>query len=176
MTKKKRPGDDIQRDIPRAEDLGPSDFEHQASSFGKGWGATSGGDWKGTTPIDQPQGWEVKLAMLAHLLGGMGLLGAVVGGVAGPFIVWLLYRKDSVFVEHHAREAVNFQLTIVVIMAVCFLLTGLTCGLLLPKMLIPVVLQIVFGLIATFASHSGKLYRYPICLRLLKKEGTSDPF
>jgi len=127
-------------------------------------------------PIDEPQGWEVKLAMLAHLLGGMGLLGAVVGGVVGPLIVWWLYRKDSVFVEHHAREAFNFQLTIIVIMAVCFLFTGLTCGLLLPKMLIPVVMQIVFGVIATLAAHSGKLYRYPVCLRMLKKEGLSESF
>jgi uncharacterized Tic20 family protein len=156
--------------------LGPSDIEPRVSHSGNSRGPKFAGDWKGTTPIDQPQGWELKLAMLAHLLGGMGLLGAVVGGVAGPLIVWFLYRKDSVFVEHHAREAVNFQLTIIVITAVCFLLTGLTCGLLLPKMLIPVLLQIVFGLIATFAARSGKLYRYPVCLRLLKEEGINAPF
>lgn len=167
-------------DIPQGIDLGPSGFGTSGSTHvpesdprpNTGSAPPDDVDWRGKEGGCQPGQWEIAIAMLAHLLGAVGVLGVVVGGMVGPFVIWLIYRKDSVYIEHHAREAINFQLTIVTILAVCFLLTGLTCGLLLPKMLIPVIMQIVFGIMATVAAKSGRMYRYPVCLRMLKKEGT----
>lgn len=169
-------------EIPKGIDLGPSGFGtgesfHPSESDIRPETASAppeGADWRNDGGDDQPDRWEITVAMLAHLLGAIGFLFGVVGGVVGPLVIWLIYKKNSRYIEHHARESTNFQLTVVAILALCFLLTGLTCGLLLPKMIIPVVMQIVFGLIATVASKSGKLYRYPICLRLLKREGTEQ--
>lgn len=167
-------------EIPKGIDLGPSGFSPEfgvppdTASAPPGGGDGRGEDARGEAGDGLPDRWEITIAMLAHLLGAVGVLGVVVGGVAGPLVIWLIYRKGSAYIEHHAREAANFQLTIVAILAGCFLLTGLTCGLLLPKMLIPVIMQAVFGIIATIAAKSGKWYRYPICLRMLKKEGTDQ--
>jgi uncharacterized protein len=169
-------------EIPKGIDLGPSGFGDGDSSFSPEFNVRpdpasvppGGEDGRGDVSDGVPERWEITIAMLAHLLGAVGLLVGVVGGMVGPVVIWLIYRKDSPYIEHHAREATNFQLTIVAILAGCFLLTGLTCGLLLPKMLIPVIMQLAFGIIATIAAKSGKWYRYPICLRMLKKEGTDQ--
>lgn len=166
MTGKRR----NKNDIPKGIDLGPSDLDVRTDTASA---PPEGGDWRSDAD-GLPERWEITVAMLAHLLGAFGVFGGVVGGVVGPLVIWLVYQKKSTYIEHHAREAINFQITIVAILAGCFLLTGLTCGLLLPKMLIPVIMQLVFGIIATIAAKSGKLYRYPICLRMLKKEGTDQ--
>lgn len=178
MTGKPRNGNEI----PRGIDLGPAGSVEGDSSLSPEFNLRPDPasvppgceDGRGDVGDGVPERGEITIAMLAHLLGAVGLLGGVVGGMVGPVVIWLIYRKDSAYIEHHAREATNFQLTIVAILAGCFLVTGLTCGLLLPKMLIPVIMQLVFGIIATIAAKSGQWYRYPICLRMLKKEGTDQ--
>lgn len=128
-------------------------------------------------PIPPPSGprrQEIQLATVAHLAGALGILGAVVGGVVVPWIIWFAHRKgDSVFVEHHAREALNFQITVIALLAVCVVSAGLSCGLSLPKIVIPPILQLVFGLIATVKAASGQMYHYPLCIRMIRRVG--DP-
>jgi uncharacterized Tic20 family protein len=165
-------------DIPKGIDSGPSGFgndweiDDNVGEDNVGEDNVGGDNAQQADAMVEPQWWEITVAMLAHLLGAVGVLGGVVGGIVGPMLIWLFYQKDSAYIEHHAREATNFQFTVVMLFALTFLLTGLTCGLLLPKMLIPVILQIVFGTIAAIAAQSGTMYRYPICLRMLKKKGT----
>jgi len=176
-------------EIPRGIDLGPSGFEPKTDykpvgggspkspqkgfgfgDFGGGAGGGGGGDdWQDDSSADVPQSWEIKLSMLAHVLGAIGVLGAVVGGIIGPIIVWWLYRKESRFVEHHAREAINFQITVWIVSAVSFMLAIFTCGLFaLPSFIVPIAFQLVFGILATRAAQDGRMYRYPLCIRLLK--------
>lgn len=168
-------------EIPRGIDLGPSGFDPQAGyqpvqgeaqgfgSFAGSGGSGGGDDWQDDSSGGVPSSWEIKLSMLAHVLGAIGVLGAVVGGIVGPVIIWWLYRKESRFVEHHAREAINFQITVWIVSAVSFILTVLTCGIFFPLSFIaPIVFQLVFGILATLAAQVGQMYKYPLCIRLLK--------
>src|SRR5690349_12968626 len=53
-------------------------------------------------------------AMIAHLSAfSMYLTG--IGYILGPLIVWLVRREGHPFVEEHAKEALNFQITVTLI-------------------------------------------------------------
>lgn len=109
---------------------------------------------------------EQNLAMIAHL---GGLLGLVFGGLPGflvPLVIWLLKKEESAYVGQEAREALNFQLTLLIMYVAILIIGFVTCvGMLL--VIVPAVLQFVFGLIATLDASKGKPYRYPMTLRLI---------
>ncbi len=99
------------------------------------------------------------MSMIAHLLG-------IVLGVIGPLIIYLVKKDDHPFIEAQSREALNFQITVLIAWFVAFVLTFVFIGILL----IPVILigNLVFCIIAALTVSKGEPYRYPIALRLLK--------
>ncbi len=113
-----------------------------------------------TPPPVQPENKDSKnLAMLCHLL-------AVFTGFLGPLIVWLIKKDDDPFVDDQGKEALNFQITVMLAWIVSVLLITLCIG---PFLLMAVmVMNIVFCIIAAVKASEGKAYRYPVCLRLLK--------
>lgn len=108
------------------------------------------------------RGWEVA----CHLAGFSGYLTGV-GWILGPMIVWLLKRSESPSVDAHGREAVNFQLSVLIYAVTLFALGFLTCGSTF-FLLIPLgIAQIILMIIAGFKAADGELYRYPLTLRLI---------
>ena len=116
------------------------------------------------------QTWRV----LAHASAFIQFIG--VPSVVGPLVVWLVRREDPV-VEPHARDALNFQLSIliyfVVGIVVAFLaaitIVGLVItGLIVILLLILVVLELVFAILGTLAASRGERYAYPMSLELIK--------
>ena len=95
------------------------------------------------------------------------ILGIVVGFVA-PLLFWLLKKDESPAVEAHAKEALNFQITLMIAYVACVVLAGVTCGILSPLIFVPIVYNVVMCIIATMKANEGKLYRYPFTLRLIK--------
>jgi len=149
------------RDYQRAVDLGPSGFDPQAPY----------------QPIDPnsidtnslpTNNDEKNLALLAHLLGCIGAIFGSIFAFAGPLIIWLTQKSKSVYVEQQAREALNFQITMLLAMFVCSIITFASCGTLFPILFVPMILQIVFGIIATLSVSNGNAYRYPVNIRLIK--------
>lgn len=116
---------------------------------------------------------ERQWAMFAHL---SGLLAACfTGGLAsfiGPLIIWLVKRETMPFVDNQGKEALNFNITVNIAIAVLWVLTFITLGfgglLAFPLMFIIAVVALVFVVIATIKSNSGEAYRYPVALRLVK--------
>lgn len=98
------------------------------------------------------------LAMLAHLLG-------IVSGFIGALVIWLV-KKDTPAVEAHAREALNFQITLAIAYVIGLVLTLILIGGLI--ILAVWVLNIVFSILAGLAAYKGSAYRYPFALRLVK--------
>ena len=51
--------------------------------------------------------------MFAHL---SAIAGLMVGGLtfAGPLIIWLIKKDQSKFVDYHGKEALNFQLNVLI--------------------------------------------------------------
>lgn len=116
------------------------------------------------------QTWRV----LAHASAFIQFIG--VPSVVGPLVVWLIRRDDPV-VEPHARDALNFQLSILIYfvagIVVAFLaaitIVGLVLtGLIVILLLILVVLELVFALLGTLAASRGERYVYPMSLELIK--------
>lgn len=116
-------------------------------------------------PPDFPQTWERNWAVFCHLGGLAGLVVPGVGQVLAPLVLWLLRRDRSAFVDHHGREALNFQISMTLYAVVAAALVWLLIGFVL--ILAVLVVQFVFMVIASVAASHGELYRYPLTLRLV---------
>lgn len=99
--------------------------------------------------------------MLAHLLG-------MFTAFLGPLIIWLIKKGEHPFIDDQAKEALNFQLTLLIAYAVALPISLLTCG--YGAILYPVlfVVQIIFSLLGTVKSYEGEWFRYPFAIRLIK--------
>jgi hypothetical protein len=103
--------------------------------------------------------------MFCHLFAFAGFVFPV-GNVIGPLVAWLIKKDQYPFVDDQGKEALNFQITMVIAMACAFVLVFVYIGLLL----FPVIgiFDLIFTIIATIEANKGKRYRYPIALRLIK--------
>jgi uncharacterized Tic20 family protein len=108
------------------------------------------------------------LALIAHLSGCAGVLGAGMIGFLGPLIIYLWKKDTSPYVEAQSKEALNFQITLLVIWFACACLVAISCGTLFPLIFVPIGLQIAFSIIAALAVRDGSHYRYPFNLRLFQ--------
>lgn len=98
------------------------------------------------------------MALLAHLLG-------IVLGFIGPLIIWLIKKDTSAFVNDQAKEALNFQITILI----AWVIAGVLCVVLIGFVLIPVIwlASIILSIMAGMAAKDGNYYRYPMTIRLI---------
>jgi len=109
---------------------------------------------------------EANWAVAAALLSFAGFLGfPVMMNVLGPAAVWFVKRDDSEFIEHHAREAMNFQISMWLYAWGVWLLTFVLIGWLLVLPLL--IFDVVVVIIAALRASRGELYQYPLSLRLV---------
>ena len=52
--------------------------------------------------------------MFCHLASFAGIVVPVIGCVVGPLVVWQIKKEEFPFVNHHGKEAVNFQISILI--------------------------------------------------------------
>ena len=128
------------------------------------------------SPVPPPlplQSWERNWALWTHL----GAVSAVIGlPVVLTLILWAHKKSESAFIEHHGREAVNFQLSIVTYLLISNIsmwsLGWLMCG--LPWVLMPVIsfIVIAFAVIqairAAIRASGEKMFMYPVTIRYVK--------
>ena len=95
-------------------------------------------------------------AMLAHLSGLIGL------SFFGPLIIWIVKKDSSEFVENQAKEALNFQLS----MLVSSLVVSATC---VGLVVLPVIIigGIIYAVIGGMAANRGEVYQYPYTFRMI---------
>jgi uncharacterized Tic20 family protein len=93
-------------------------------------------------------------------------------GVLGPLVVLLLKGNESAFVRRHAVESLNFQISLLIYIAVATVAVIFTLGLAvfvaIPLAVIVAVLALIAIVMGTLAAHRGQDYRYPLCIRLVK--------
>lgn len=133
----------------------------------------------GYMPAQQPNPGDKLLIIVAHLGGLLTSLGSVgIFGFVVPLVIYLAWRENAT-VGGNAREALNFQLTILTLAAAAVLLAvpALIVGVLTFGVGIVVlialaatvgVLWIVLPLIAIAHGVKGRVYRYPFTLRYVK--------
>lgn len=111
---------------------------------------------------------ELNWAALSHLSAFLGYFSGI-GFWAGPLVCWLVFQQRSRFVAEHAKEALNFNLSLLIygliVGALCFVLIGF---LILPFFIAAVVVvQVVLPIVAAIQSKDGRPYRYPLTIRLV---------
>jgi uncharacterized protein len=95
---------------------------------------------------------------------------------AGPLVVWLIRKDVDEFSARHAREALNFNLTLLLVMVVggvaAVPLTLLTVGLILIPFAFAAaaigVVWIVLTIVAAVKANEGQDYRYPLTIRFVR--------
>jgi hypothetical protein len=110
---------------------------------------------------------ERTIAMLIHLL-------AILTGIVGPLILWLVRKDSSHYIDHHGKEAVNFQITILLAMlgaavvgVLGLFLSPLGLFILIPAFTVIPILALIFEIHSCVRANRGEWSRYPINLRLI---------
>ena len=82
-----------------------------------------------------------------------------------PMTVYLVMRTDSAYVTHHAREALNFHLSLLLYFICCVPLCFLVVG--IPLIIAIAVTGIVCSIVAAVKASGGNYYQYPITIRFV---------
>ena len=108
-------------------------------------------------------------AMFSHLAALATFVMPVVGLVVGPLIVWLIKKEQYPFVDEQGKEAVNFQVSMLIYLVAGALLV-LACGIGFIVMGLVATLNMVFMIIAAIKANDGYHYRYPypLIIRFIK--------
>jgi uncharacterized Tic20 family protein len=112
-------------------------------------------------------------AMFCHLAGLCALIPIVpvIGGVIGPLIIWQIKKNDNPFIDEQGKEAVNFQISILLYSLIGSVVSAITCvGIALIPIVVVIIgiFDIVFLIIASIKANNGKHYRYPLTFRFIK--------
>ena len=86
--------------------------------------------------------------------------------IVAPLIIWNLKGKEHPFVDDQGKEAVNFQISMLIYAAIAALTLCVGIGFFV--LLIVAVVQVVFVVIAAIKSSNGEAYRYPLTIRMIK--------
>ncbi|MGH8895907.1 MAG: DUF4870 domain-containing protein [Egibacteraceae bacterium] len=102
-------------------------------------------------------------ALGAHLSAFIGAWVAL--AFIGPLVVWLIKREEHPFIAMHAREALNFNLSVLLYGFVALLLSLLVIG--LPILIGIAIAWLVLTIVATVKAANGEEYRYPLTIRFI---------
>ena len=103
---------------------------------------------------------------LCHASALLGVLVHFPGHLLGPLIVWLVKRDESPEIDAHGKEALNFQISILIYNLVAAIFCLVLVGFLFLAILW--VLNAVFVIIAAIQASDGKFYRYPMTIRFIQ--------
>lgn len=102
---------------------------------------------------------ERTMAILAHLL-------SIFFWIFPGLIIYLLKKDESSYVAEHAKEALNFQISLTIFYIISGVLMLVLIGILF--FVILYFANIILCIIATVKANDNILYRYPFSIRLVK--------
>ena len=104
--------------------------------------------------------------VLCHASALAGFVIPAAGHILGPLIIWLAKRGDSAEIDAHGKESLNFQISMLIYGIISAILCLIVIGFLLLALLH--ILNVVLVVVASIQASEGKLYRYPLSIRLIK--------
>ncbi len=138
------------------------------------------------SPSATERHWAASAHIAALVLAALTTWMAGAAGVAGAGTVYLLKREESDFVAEHAREALNFNLSMfiyacaaaaiaVALVGATILTLGIGLILTLPAGILLVlagaaiaIMWLVCSVVAAIKAWNGERYRYPLTIRLVR--------
>ncbi|MBO9715494.1 MAG: DUF4870 domain-containing protein [Pseudoxanthomonas sp.] len=135
-----------------------SDFETQATSSVEATG--------------KPGAEDRQWAMFGHLSALIGLFTGGIGNIVGPLVIWLVKKDTLPFAGEQAKEALNFNITLLIAAVALVLVTVVTFGIGIiltgPIGALLGLAWLVLTILAGVKANEGVAYRYPFTLRLIK--------
>lgn len=127
-------------------------------------------------PSGSPSAEEKQWGMFGHLSALTGVVTGGLGNFLGPLIVWQVKKDTLPFAADQAKEALNFNITLLIVGVVFGVIgaifTAITLGLgailVVPLALALGVAWLVFTIMAAMKANDGVVYRYPLTIRLIK--------
>jgi uncharacterized Tic20 family protein len=106
------------------------------------------------------------LAMMVHLSTSVGFFLSIpiAAGVVGPAVLWLVAHPNDDFLTQHAREALNFHLSVLVYGLVLITLPTPTT-----VMAVLVVAWLAVVIVIAGLAYEGRPARYPGALPILRR-------
>lgn len=103
------------------------------------------------------------MGMIAHLSG-------IVTGFIGPLVIWLINKDktDKDWLIGQAKEALNFQITIIIAIIISIILMVVSFGILFFLPMLVGIGALVLSIMAGLKANEGVDYRYPFAIRMIK--------
>ena len=110
-------------------------------------------------PQTRQWGLILHLSLLANLV-------LPPAGLIVPIVIWQLKKDELPGIDAHGKNAVNWIISLVIYLAVSFVLAFVIIGFLL--LLVLGVLSVVFPIIAAIKANNGEVWKYPLTISFLK--------
>ena len=107
---------------------------------------------------------ERTMSMLCHLSALSGLL-VPFGFILGPLVVWLIKKDQYPEVDRQGKEALNFQISMIIYMLISGILVLLVIGIILLALL--GIFNLVVVILAAVKSNNGERFEYPLSLKII---------
>lgn len=115
-----------------------------------------GTDYLPETPPSQD---EKNLAMVTHLL-------TFFSSFIAPLVIYVIKKNESHFVAEHARQALNFHISLAILIFISIILIIVLIGIL---MLIALgIMATVLVVVAAIRANEGRLYKFPFTIEFIK--------
>jgi len=85
--------------------------------------------------------------------------------IVAPLVLWSMKKEDSPYIDEHGKEAINFQISILIYLVV----SAVLCLVFIGFVLFPAVLlfQLIACIFAGLKANDGEMMRYPMNIRFL---------
>lgn len=96
-----------------------------------------------------------------------GHIGGIFLSVIAPLVVFLAFPAEKArFANDQAKEALNFQITVLIAYFISGVLTAIGIGFLL--IMVVGLTSFILAILAGIEAYKGSLYRYPLNIRFIK--------
>jgi len=103
--------------------------------------------------------------MVCHLSAFAGFI-IPLGNIIAPLVIWLIKRAESPFIDDQGKEALNFQISMIIYAVISWILVTIFIGYLL--LFAVGIFDIVMVIMAALKANEGEMFRYPLCIRFIK--------
>ncbi len=103
-------------------------------------------------------------AMFCHLSAFAGFI-IPFGSIIGPIIVWSIKRDQYPLVDDQGKEAINFQISMLIYFIISAVLILLLVG--IPLLIAIFFFRIIITVVAAVKANEGVRYRYPVSIRFI---------
>ncbi len=113
---------------------------------------------------DQKVRDERMWGMFCHLSACAGYI-IPLGNIIGPLIIWSIKKDEFPFVNEQGKEALNFQISMLIYFIISAILIFIVIGIML--LIALGIFQLIMIVIASIKANNGETFRYPLSIRFI---------